>query len=131
MAIKVNEVPEMRDVPVTPEFQVDLKRLEESLDRQVERLTREHRLGGNEAVHGTSMVNVGNALIFTLRANRLGPAMQFAVRQLYLAAGWDEVEFEPHPYEQETLVVLIEHKWPCSPRRLVHAGHNLPPLGPI
>lgn len=131
MALTPSDVPEMREFQVSSDFTARMEEIESILDTQIAALKRQWKTG-MPAVHGTSMIYTGTALVLTLRLKRLSPAEQFETRQRYLKAGWDEVEFEPHEYESAWMcVTLIEHKWPAEPRKFVQDPYVGMDLGPI
>ena len=124
MALPPTSLPEMRDVPCSEEILKEVAAAEQSFDTQLEQLVRQiHKPHGKrEIVMDTSLDNVGVAMVATLRCKPLTLAAQWLLRQRYLRAGWDEVEFEPgHDSfygERMTRVLLIEHKYKGQPRSI-------------
>lgn len=121
MALAPNALPELRDIPCNEKLLQEVAKAEEIIDGQLAFMKSFH--GKKESIRDTSLDNVGVAMVVTCSLPPTSVAAQWLLRQRYLRAGWDEVEFEPDRDsfygERMTQVVLVEHKYKGEPRKIV------------
>lgn len=119
-------LPEMRDVVVDATVLARVDQMIIRVTRQLESLKRFYMDGKGETTQHVSLTNVGLAMVATTRvkeggvvSGRLSMAERVLLRQAFLEAGWDEVQFEFIVYPTDNsceLMHLIEYKTPALPR---------------